>query len=137
MAAESVKRVPVPAGLRVAGKGLWRDVAKQWADDELTPDARERRLLADACHEADLLAVLEAELDAAQAEDRMIVRGSQGQPVAHPFVSEARASRGSIRAALSKLGFQDPDAEKVGRGGRTTSASARAAAMVRHHGRSA
>lgn len=133
MGSDTTKAVPTPAGLRTAGKALWRDIAKQWPDDDLTPDARERRLLADACHEADMLAVLEAELDAAQAEGRMIVRGSQGQPVAHPFVSEARASRGSIRAALAKLGFQDPnDLEKVGRGGRTTSTSARAAAFARH-----
>lgn len=127
------KLIPPPPMLGDAGKALWREIAKQWRDDDLTPDARELRTLADACSEADTLAALETELRAAQKSGAMIVRGSQGQPVAHPFVSEARASRTAIRAALYKLGMEDPAAaEKVGKGGRTTSWQARAAAMERH-----
>lgn len=131
------KAIPVPTSLRGAGRTLWRDIAKQWAEDGLTPDARERRLLADACREADIAGALDEEINTALSTGQMVVKGSQGQPVSHPLLSEARASRTAIRVTLAKLGFQDPaEAEPTGRGGRTTSTSARAAAFVRH-GRSA
>lgn len=131
------KAIPVPSDLRTAGRALWRDIAKQWADDGLVPDARERRFLADACREADIAAALDAQINTALATGQLIVKGSQGQPVAHPLLSEARASRTAIRVTLAKIGFQDPaDEERVGRGQRTTSTQARAAAFTRH-GRSA
>ena len=132
------KLIPPPKALGEAGRALWRGIAKQWHDDDVDPDARELRTLADACSEADTLNILEDELRTARASGSLIVRGSQGQPVAHPFVSEARASRTAIRTALFKLGMVDPAAEeKVGKGGRTSSWQARSAAMQRHHRESA
>jgi hypothetical protein len=127
------KAIPVPTSLRGAGRTLWRDIAKQWAEDGLIPDARERRLLADACREADIAAALDAEINTALSTGQMVVKGSQGQPVSHPLLSQARASRTAVRVTLGKLGMEDPAAEEeVGRGGRTTSTQARDAAFKRH-----
>jgi hypothetical protein len=87
---------------------LWRSIARQWADDDLKPDARERRLLEDACHEADILDALAVELAAAMADGRLTVTGSMGQPVTHPHVAECRRSRAQIAALLGKLGMDEP-----------------------------
>lgn len=119
-----------PAGLGKAGRALWRDIARQIADDGLVLDARELRWLRDACFEADQLAVLEAELAGAA----LVVKGSQNQPVAHPLIGEARRCRVTIAGLLARIGLEDPNASVgSGRGSRTTSESARAAAMTRHH----
>ena len=61
------KPLRAPAGLSAAGRALWRQIAADWADNGVVPDAREHRLLADACREADVLALLEAEIAAAAA----------------------------------------------------------------------
>lgn len=73
-----------------------------------------------------------AQISAALEGQPMTVRGAQGQPVAHPLLGEARRSRAAIHSLLRQIGLEDPDAGKVGRGGRTTSTAARAAAMTRH-----
>jgi hypothetical protein len=53
--------------------------------------------------------------------------------VAHPLIGEARRSRTTIHSLLKQIGLEDPGAAApVGRGGRTTSTSARHAAMTRH-----
>ena len=52
----STKPVQAPQDLGASGAKLWRSMARQWSGDNLAPDARERRLLADACAEADVLA---------------------------------------------------------------------------------
>jgi hypothetical protein len=120
--------------LGAAGKSLWRAITGQWAGDGLVPDQREVRLLADACAEADVLAQLQAELAAAAAGE-LTVKGSTGQPVVHPLVDQCRRSRALIASLLSKLGFDDPASmPRSGRGARTTSTQARAAAQVRHGG---
>lgn len=108
------KAVGPPSGLGAAGARLWRSIARQWADDDLTPDARERRLLEDACHEADVLEALAVELAAAMKDGRLTVKGSMGQPVTHPHVAECRRSRAQIAALLGKLGMDQPPAEDVG-----------------------
>jgi hypothetical protein len=129
----AVKPAVAPKHLGAAGKALWVSIAAHWAGDDLTPDAREARLLADACAEADMLATLEAALAAEVAEGRLIVKGSQGQPVTSSLVAECRRSRAQVAALLGKLGMDDPsESSKPGRGGRTTSAQARAAAYARH-----
>jgi hypothetical protein len=104
------RAIAPPKGLNRAGKALWRAISGQWAGDQLVPDARERRILADVCAEADVLAALEVELAAAVDEGRLTVKGSQGQPVTHPHVAECRRSRAHITAGLLKLGFEDPAA---------------------------
>ncbi len=129
-----MKLTPTPKGLQAAGRDLWISIATQWADDDMLPDARERRLLADACHEADTLSAIEVELDAARQRGEMVVSGSQGQPVSHPMIAEARASRGAIRQALLKLGFTDPAmSQSSPRAPMTVAEAGRRGGMMKHH----
>ncbi|MGN6199119.1 hypothetical protein [Humibacter sp.] len=99
-----------PAGLSDAGRGLWRQIATDWRDNDVVPDAREARLLTDACHEADVLALLEAELATAAATGSLTTTGSMGQLVTHPHVGEARRSRAQIKALLQALQLDVPEA---------------------------
>jgi hypothetical protein len=132
----TVRPAPPPRVLAAAGKALWQSIARHWAGDGLAPDARELRLLADACAEADMLATLEAALAAEVKAGRLIVKGSQGQPVTNSLVDQCRASRRQVALLLGKLGMEEPTEAKPGRGSRTTSTQARAAAFARN-GRSA
>jgi len=69
----------------------------------------EVRMLEDACREADLIAAMEA---AWIAEGQAFTaRGSQGQVVAHPVVSELRQHRGTLRQILVGLKLPHPDDE--------------------------
>jgi hypothetical protein len=123
-----VKAAPVPASLEIEGRALWRDIAAQVASDGLELDARERRWLRDACAEADVVATLSAGL----VDAPLMVRGSQGQDVINPVFSGVRQHREALGRLLARLDLDEPDAEPVGRGGRTTSTSARAAALSRY-----
>lgn len=107
MTDDVVRPVPVPAGIGSAGRRLWRSIAAQWASDGLEPDARERDWLAAACRERDLLASIDAALDAAVEAGELTVKGSRGQMVAHPLFAEARSARSFITATLNRLGFDD------------------------------
>lgn len=122
--------VRAPKDLGREGKRLWRVIARQVAEDEAALDARETEWLRLACREADDLAGIE---DALVGQPRT-VRGAQGQLVAHPLIGEVRRSRNAIAAWLSKLDLVDPDAAlSSGRGSRTTSTSARHAALIRQY----
>lgn len=105
MTDDVVKPVRPVAGLGRSGAALWRQIAKQWADDGLVPDARERRILADACREADILAPVDDAISTAIESGDLTVSGSMGQTVAHPLIGEARRSRQFIAANLKVLGF--------------------------------
>ncbi|GAB6857639.1 hypothetical protein [Microbacterium xylanilyticum] len=129
------KLLRAPAGLGSAGRALWRQIAADWAENDVLPDAREHRLLADACHEADVLALLQEELAAATAAGTLTTRGSMGQLVTHPHVSEARRSRAQIAANLRQLQLDVPEAKEQGPKYRTRSEQARAAADARWRAR--
>ncbi len=121
-----------PAGLGKAGAALWRSMIGQLQVDGLVPDAREVEWLTLACLERDQL----AQLMAALAGQPLTVLGSARQMVAHPLVAECRSSRTTVAGLLARVGLEDPLAvEKSGSGSRTTSSSARKAALARHHGR--
>ena len=124
-----VRKPPKPAGLGPEGARLWREVTSEMAEDGLVPSAQERRWLTDACREADLC----ADLMAALVDQPRTVRGSQGQPVVHPLISELRQHRTVLGALLARVSTADPQAV-TGSGSRTTSSQARAAALTRHHG---
>jgi hypothetical protein len=64
---------------------------------DLGPDTV--RLLTDACREADLVARLED----AQRDAPLTVRGSQGQEVASPLISEVRQHRAVLAGLLKAL----------------------------------
>jgi hypothetical protein len=77
---------------------MWSDVTGSY---DLRSD--ELRVLEDACREADLIDDLTSELVGA---DR-IVRGSQGQPVINPLISEVRQHRATLAALLRQLKLPD------------------------------
>ena len=103
----------------VAGAALWADVTGSY---ELRAD--ERRILEDACHERDLIARLSAEL----AESDLIVRGSMGQQVVNPLVSELRQHRATFASLMKQLSL--PDEGESDNGGALSSKN-RAAAQAR------
>jgi len=117
-----------PAGLGPEGAQLWREVTSEMAQDGLVADSRERRWLLDACREADLIADLMTHLEGAPR----VVRGSQGQDVAHPLISEIRQHRVVLGGLLARVSVFDPRDASSGTGTRTTTAMARAAAYARH-----
>lgn len=89
-----------PAGLQASGKRLWRSITAEF-DLENDPDRAE--LLAQACRVADQI----AELDEAAAEAPLTVKGSMGQPVISPFISEARVQRGLLAQLLARMNFAE------------------------------
>lgn len=109
---------------------MWRSIASQVAEDGLELDSRELKLLEAACREQDMLARIEAAL----ADAPLTVKGAQNQMVAHPLIGEARRSRAQIASLLKAIGLDDPSTTVTGRGSRTTSVTARAAAMARQYG---
>lgn len=127
----AAKKPRAPANLSESGANLWRAIVAQVSEDGLVLDARELRWLHDACREADQLALLEAALEVAP----LMVLGSQRQPVANPMIGEARRCRVTIAGLLARVGLDDPEvAAGTGRGSRTTSTSARRAALARYGG---
>jgi hypothetical protein len=109
-----------PTGLGTSGRSLWRAIAGVY---ELRPD--ELRILTDACREADLVDRLEAAL----ADAELIVKGSMGQLVASPLVSEVRQHRTVLAGLLRSLKL--PDAPDTDRTSTYVSEQARAAARAR------
>jgi hypothetical protein len=94
-----------PRGLDTAGSKLWGDVigavAPGW---EL--DGRDLALLTRACRLADV----EAELREDVARDGRTVVGSQGQPVLHPGIREARQAAIAVAALVAKVEIREPRA---------------------------
>lgn len=111
-------KVKAPANLAAAGKRLWSDIADNY---ELRAD--EMRVLEDAAREADLIAVLTAGMVGAD----LLVRGSQGQDVINPLISELRQHRATLARLLSQLKLPD----ESGSASSTRATSARAAANAR------
>ena len=111
-----------PSELGERGSALWDDVTTQY---DLRPD--EMAILADACHESDIIEKLKAEF----ASRELITRGSMGQDVAAPHVSEIRQHRTTLATLLTKLRLPDES------GGAEKSAAGRALVNQRWHPRSA
>lgn len=100
----SEQKVRIPKPLRPLGedgRALWDSIIPAY---ELRPD--EVRILQDACCEADIIARLEEELVGAE----LMVKGSQGQLVASPLVSELRQHRATLAGLLVKLKIPDSPA---------------------------
>lgn len=112
-----------PRELERAGRKLWREIARS-GKYELRPD--ELRVLEDACREADLIDDLAAEAKGAPK----MVRGSQGQDVINPLISELRQHRTALRSLLAALHLPDDDDGSVGAES-SRSTGARKAAQAR------
>lgn len=93
-----------PTGLMKGSQAFWDEVTATY---KLRPD--EIRVLEDACREMDLIYRLERELKGAD----LIVRGSQGQPVANPMVSELRQHRATLRQLLGQLKLPDENGQEA------------------------
>lgn len=111
-----------PSHLDSEGAALWDSVTSLHTD--LGPDTV--RTLVDACREADLVQRLE---DALRGADLM-VKGSQGQLVASPLVSEIRQHRSVLSALLKALKLPQT-AGDAARAEQETSEKARAAVRAR------
>lgn len=94
--------VDPPAGLAAKGKKLWVGVTGEY---ELRVD--ELRLLEDAAHLADTIALLEKGM---RGQD-LTVRGSQGQPVLNPLLGEQKAHRTALAGLLKQLRLPDASGE--------------------------
>jgi hypothetical protein len=99
----SSKRPRKPPNLCTAGGKLWDQITDPETGWDLRPD--ELRLLEDACRTADTIDVLEKALKTAQ----LTVKGSMGQIVAHPLLTEVRQHRGVLASLLGKLKLTDLD----------------------------
>lgn len=94
-----------PRGLKAAGKRLWSQTVDAY---DLRQD--EQEVLRAACFEADLIARMESELET----EPLTVKGSMGQLVPHPLVSELRQHRATMAALLRGLKLPDTDAPAQG-----------------------
>lgn len=94
----------VPDGLKAKGRRLWTEVT---GDYELRRD--ELIILEDACRTTDLITRMENEL----AEEPLTVKGSMGQLVPHPHVTELRQYRNSLAGLLARLKLPDESGMKA------------------------
>lgn len=108
----------VPKGLEVGGRQLWASVT---AGVKLGPG--QDRILLDACREADLIDAMVTEQDSSP----LLVKGSTGQLVAAPLVSELRQHRAALSALLKALRLPATSGDEASEQ-RKASESARAAA---------
>ena len=115
----------MPANLGDRGAALWASVTDRYS---LRPD--ELAILADACHEADIIEELKGEF----ATRDLITTGSMGQDVAAPHVSEIRQHRTTLASLLTKLRLPDDEGKE---GGSSASEAGRALVNNRWRPRSA
>jgi hypothetical protein len=95
-----------PPGLKASGKRLWAAVATKYV---LTP--AELEMLGQACRTADELDRLER---AVRQLSELTVRGSTGQPKAHPLLEEVRRHRVLLERLTGALCLPNED-EAAGR----------------------
>lgn len=111
----------VPEGLSERSRTLWRSIVNVY---DLRGD--ELRILEDACREAMLIDRLDRELEAGAP---LTVKGSMGQTVASPILTEIRQHRSTLAALFAKLTLPDDEVSPDGMATRST--KARAAANAR------
>jgi hypothetical protein len=126
-----VTKPRVPANLSPNGRRFWREMVGKY---EFRPD--ELRILEDACREADLIDSLEVGMRACLASNDMMVKGSMGQLVINPMISELRQHRATLAGLLRGLKLPDEAGGELGSaaGSGERSSAARHAALVRWRG---
>lgn len=110
----------VPDHLAESGRKIWAAVTERY---DLRAD--ELRILEDACSEADVIDLLRGEL----ATSGLTARGSMGQPVANPLLSEIRQHRTVLGSLMRQLKL--PEDGDEGRDAGERSSKAREAAQAR------
>lgn len=93
-----------PEGLGAAGADLWQKIVAE-LEDGWRFDERELYLLQQAAHNADMIADLEAAVEA----DGVTATGSRGQPVVNPAITEIRQLDLAQIRLLGALELTDPD----------------------------
>ncbi len=88
-----------PRGLKASGSRLWETVNEEY---ELEYEPAKLEILAHACRVSDAIAGLER----AAAKEPLTVRGSAGQKVIQPLISEIRFQRGLLAQLLARLNFE-------------------------------
>lgn len=94
------KKPPAPTDLATTGKTLWRKLVGAY-----TFEPAELALLEAAARQADTVAALEAAI----AEDGMMVTGSAGQPRLNAAVAEARQGRLAFAKLIAALAIPEDD----------------------------
>ncbi|CAN5146224.1 hypothetical protein BH11ACT6_BH11ACT6_34800 [soil metagenome] len=110
------------------GRQLWKQYVGHGETVPYVLDPGELRVLRDACVMADRMEKLEK---AAGDDERITVRGSQGQPVINPTLAEARQLALAIAQLLSKIKLPEGESSGSETGSNPRSVGARAAANAR------
>lgn len=98
--------LPVPDNLGPAGASLWESMLEVY---EFEHEPNTAAILERACRTADTIAKLEE----AAADAPLVVKGSTGQPVANPLISEARAQTNTLNQLLKSLNLEKSPAERA------------------------
>lgn len=115
-----------PDGLGVEAQMLWDDVTALYS---LRPD--ELRLLGDCCREVDLIERLQTAMKPGGKSSALTTRGSMGQTVANPLITEIRQHRATLAALMKQLKLTDLAGGESAKGEADTTTSARNAAIAR------
>jgi hypothetical protein len=99
-----------PPELGVHGRRLWRQIAREVAQDGAELDSRERLWLLSAAKLSDQLAIIEQAL---VDQPSLVVPGYSGQPTAHPLLNEVRQYHGLISQTLGRLRLDPPESTGV------------------------
>ncbi len=100
----TARKKPTPADLARHGAAFWRVTVGVFELNE-----SEIRLLHECCRIIDELDSLRAAI----VSDGVTVKGSQGQPVAHPALAAASSHRALLARLLSALNLPYADDESV------------------------
>ena len=104
-----------PSGLSRAGRRLWKSVIEDANSQNIDLDSLEKSYLEDACRLADRIDQMETTL--AESETGLMVKGYQGQPVAHPLLGEIRQSRQLRGQLLARIKVTAPAGKESESGG--------------------
>lgn len=97
----------MPRGLKTRGKREW---LKIWASGPWLNPEHDYAWVEQIARAYDDIDVFRRKIE----EDGLVVRGSLGQPVAHPLVAEVRKCEQTIRTCLSVIGFSPTDRARLG-----------------------
>lgn len=131
---ETPLKAPPPPAILVkdgrkdgAGRQLWKEYVGSGSNVPYVLNPSELRALRDACVMADRMEKLEK----AAADQKLTVRGSQGQQVINPLLAEARQCALAITALLAKIKLPEGDQPDNSAGSAPRSVGARNAANAK------